>query len=665
MSWLTPRPSQQQRDASDLQARYQRITRQWLDVQAIENLTSAIFDVLDYELSDPMRRALHELLVAEQGFGSSPDFARMDFHQQRDFRQKLDRWERRSADGGAIATDFLVPLFIGIAEELPRASQPSLFTIPLICTLERPAELISRIYKTLFTEKYLDRDLFEELRTRMYLNLCHVSGVTPYKEVSRFKHAIDSTLPLDALNDAYLSGTPLHTLFSAPVPLRMTTADRMNHMHVIGNTGSGKSTLLTNLIVNDIRDPERPSVVVIEPTGDLVRKLQRADLGIEDRLIIIDPQDLIAPALNPFSLKAGAGETARERARANIIQTFNFLFSSLAGGTGDLTSKQSILFAHMAEAMLAFPVVRKKNATVLDLFRFLQDPHAFADVVAVLDEFSREFFEEELFPKNSEFTKTRKEVAYRLRGVLHHPAIRRLFNAPETRLDLKHALDNGYVILVDTARDHLADGSPIFGKLFISLILQTILQRAEPGASRHPTYIYIDECSDYFDSSVNEFLNQARKYNCGVILAHRQLEETTSSALKASLLTNPGIRFASRISVADARSVSANMRTTPEFIMGQPRYTWAAYIQDVTKHAVAIPTGPSPLDRIPQLSAARYEALVVKNRAKVALPETPQRSWMKPAEPYPIAAEEGSPYKPHPRARWLNPPDDDEDVSRE
>lgn len=514
------------------------------------------------------------------------------------------------------------------------AGDHSPFTIPLIYGFPNPGELIEHLLDVLDDERFKKNRVFEDVRFRLFKNRFYATGQGYPPDTWKVPLPSEVKLPPDELADAYLEGTPFHELLTTPVPLRMTPLERMNHMHVIGNTGSGKSTLLANLILHDIQDPERPSVVVIEPTGDLVRKLKRADLSIEDRLIIIDPQDLIAPALNPFALKPEAGESARERARANIVQTFNFLFSSLAGGTAELSSKQGILFAHVAEAMLAFPLARNRNATVLDLFRFLQDPQAFGDVVAALPQFSREFFDEELFPKSSEFTKTRKEIAYRLRGVLHHPAIRRLFNAPETKLDLKHALDNGYVILVDTARDHLADGSPIFGKLFISLILQTILQRAEPGAPRRDTYVYIDECSDYFDTSVNEFLNQARKYNCGVILAHRQLEETTSSALKASLLTNPGIRFASRISIKDAREVAANMRTTPEFIMAQPKYTWAAYIQDVTPTAVPLQGGPSPLDRIPQLSEEAYQALIERNRAKVSLEyaEPPQAVFLEAAE---------------------------------
>jgi len=596
---------------------------------------------LPTELFRPFANVISSLMIEEAYLWETPppDFDRMNLRELTEYRallfQKQHYLKNREAFEELLFEGLSLALY-SIGKDLPQAESPSPFTIPLVYTLDEPGLLIDRIFATLCAPKFEDRGIFKGLTDQMWANIQAASGRTSSDSKKPLKLASKSGLPPDELVATYLTGTPFADVFRTPVPLKFTTLDRMNHMHVIGNTGSGKSTLLANLIINDIKDPAKPSVVVIEPTGDLVRTLQRADLGIEDRLIIIDPQDPIAPALNPFALKSEANETARERARAYIVQTFNFLISALAGGTADLTSKQGILFEHIAEALLAFPRARDQNATVLDLFRFLQDPLKYKDVVDTLPDFTREFFEEDLFQKGSEFTKTRKEIAYRLRGVLLNPAVRRLLSAPETKLDLKHALDNGYVILVDTARDHLATGSPVFGKLFISLILQTILQRADPGASRHPAYIYIDECSDYFDTSVNEFLNQARKYNCGVILAHRQLEETTSQALKASLLTNPGIRFASRISVADARQVAPNMRTTPEFIMGQPRYTWAAYIQDVTPHAVAIPTRPSPLEHAPRLTYTRYEELLAKNRAKVGIPasypEPPRAAFVQAAE---------------------------------
>src|SRR3546814_795277 len=114
-------------------------------------------------------------------------------------------------------------------------------------------------------------------------------------------------------------------------------------MHVIGGTNAGKTTLIENLILHDLQSIDPPTIVLIDPHSDLVRRLTHADLGIEDRLIIIDPRDTkFPPALNIFALNRERmgeyDETTREQVTAGVIQTFNYLFGGLTNLS--LTGKQ-------------------------------------------------------------------------------------------------------------------------------------------------------------------------------------------------------------------------------------------------------------------------------------------------------------------------------------
>ena len=102
------------------------------------------------------------------------------------------------------------------------------------------------------------------------------------------------------------------------------------------------------------------------------------------------------------------------------------------------------------------------------------------------------------------------------------------------------------------------------------------------------------------------------------MLAHQYLDQASSS-LKASLAANTGAKFASGLSASDARAMASDMRTTPDFILAQPRLQFAAHIRNVTPHAVSIPITPGALAARPKLDAVAYQRLMDRNRAKVAL----------------------------------------------
>ncbi len=507
----------------------------------------------------------------------------------------------------------------GVAAELPQSDASSPFTIPLINALPEPRLTIQKVFTTL--GEYEGTGLFTALADRLVRNLYAASGRDPHDPHSR-KPLIapgDSTLPLNELVDAYLGGTPFHALLMAPVPLRLSHEDRFSHMHVIGGSGSGKTTLIENLIRHDLASPDAPAIVLIDPHSDLVRKLVRSDLGIDDRIILIDPRDIEHPlALNPFAVNrerlAGYDAATREQVTAGVIQTFGYLWSGLTNLT--LTGKQEVLFRYVTRLMLSLPEVEGRNATVLDMLRLMSDPAPYAAAIERLPEIPRAFFHHDFASKS--FEGTREQIRYRLQAIIENPTLARLFTAPETKIDFFTEMNRGAVILVDTAKDFLKEGSGIFGKLILSLILQAVLERAAiPERERTPTFIMVDEAGSFFSTNIDDLLTEARKYKAGLLLAHQYLDQATSS-LRASLAANAAIKFASGLSAQDASVMARDMRTTPDFILSQPRLQFAAHIRNVTPQAVSIPIGL--VRNPPQLSPRAYEALIERNRARVSLP---------------------------------------------
>ena len=91
---------------------------------------------------------------------------------------------------------------------------------------------------------------------------------------------------------------------------------------------------------------------------------------------------------------------------------------------------------------------------------------------------------------------------------------------------MSEIMDQGKVLLISTNRGFLGKEScAFFGRYFVSLIAQATLQRDSilDDSKRHPVYVYIDECQDYFekeDYQIESLLDQGRKYSVGITLAY-------------------------------------------------------------------------------------------------------------------------------------------------
>ena len=78
------------------------------------------------------------------------------------------------------------------------------------------------------------------------------------------------------------------------------------------------------------------------------------------------------------------------------------------------------------------------------------------------------------------------------------------------------------------------------------------MQRAAiPEDRRRSTFVYIDEAHEYFDDTIDELLNQARKFRVGMVLAHQNLDQL-SERLRATIMASTSIKFAGGVSARDA-----------------------------------------------------------------------------------------------------------------
>lgn len=646
-SWQPPKPSvftpflrrftdERARDTEETYALYNDVRAHYVaspyaDEDAAFAFTSFILS--DFVSSIPaalfvdFHMAAHDIVSLETAVFGFPDtnLDSLSLKEQVDLRRYLRAKEYFFANEEKVLKlvhDGLALIFSNVARLLPETYDPSPFTIPLVYTLSEPKKLIDQILSSLCERKYVEAAVFVDLSNQLFRNYCAVSGIAdPENAKKPLKYASENDAPLQEIVDAYLKNTPLRDFFLAPVPLKFTHEERFSHMHVVGGSGAGKTQLLQNLILNDLQSEAPPALVIVDSQGDLINKISRLALfagPLADRLVLITPKDLdYPPALNIFDVNQGRlgayDALTREQVVAGVIQTFDYLFTGLLGA--DLTAKQGVFFRYVARLMLALPETLGRNATILDMIDLMEDAAPYAEAIRSLPEIPRRFFERD-FPSKT-FAQTKEQIRYRLQAILENPTLARLFTSPETKVDLFKELNKGSIILVDTAKDFLKGASSHFGRIFISLVLQAVLERAViPEAKRKPAFLFVDEAASYFDSNIDDLLTEARKYKLGCVFAHQFLDQCTSS-LRASLAANTAIKFAGGVSTADARALAPEMRTTQDFILSQARLHFAAFIRHVTPQAVSIPISVGELEKQERLSEGAYKAMRERNRERV------------------------------------------------
>jgi hypothetical protein len=636
------------RDLSDTQELYRQVRAQHLasnyaDSEARTKVGGVIYSDFNELIPEPLIpifcRTLEAILALETTIFDLPeqnfDIAHLSLKEQVDLRHFL-----RSKQHFFAHEDRILDLLLNgasrilgaIAKLLPVSADASPFTIPLVYSLPEPKTLIDGIYGVLWEQPYVDNGIFVEMSRRLYLNLCEISGIAnPQEPKKPFKYASKNDAPLHEIAKQYLGGTPFLDLFKAPVPLQFSYEERFSHMHVVGGTNAGKTQLLQNLILHDLQSEDPPALVIIDSQGDLISKLSHLALfdpedgPLADRLIMISPKDIKhPPALNIFDVnqdRLGSYDDAtKEQVIAGVIETFDYLFQGLLGA--DLTAKQGVFFRFVARLMLAIPETMGRNATILDMINLMDDPEPYRVAIKSLPDIQRNFFERDFVSKT--FAQTKEQIRYRLNAILENPTLARLFTSPSTKIDLFGALNNNSIVLVDTAKDFLKGSSSHFGRIFISLVLQAVLERAViPEHKRKPAFLIVDEAAAYFDSNIDDLLTQARKYKVGCIFAHQFLDQCTSS-LRSSLAANTSIKMAGGVSMGDARALAPDLRTTPDFIVGQPKLHFAAHIRNVTPQAVSIPIPVGVLEAQPRLSEGSYTRLVELNRVRVSIGQPAQ-----------------------------------------
>jgi hypothetical protein len=614
----------------------------WAKDDVIERVNGHCADIVGKLVSPPnstsalraLDRCQSELIAQESTIVSFPEIdwarARLSLKEQVDLRRFLRAKQHFLANEDRVfelLVNALCNVFSGVISELPSIPESTgelSLTVPLVTLMRDPGDTIDKIIGTICKQDLAEAGLFTALQKQLYENICRASGLNPEDEKHRrpLITADEAKLPPIEIVETYLKRTPFANLLLTPVPFHLPLSARFQHHWIVAPPGTGKSTTLQFLLANDfdLVANNEASVVVMESNRDLIKAVEGLKVfapgeALDGKLLLIDAEDIEWPiALNLFDIGMENIESyspvEREALHNAVLTLYDYFFDALL--SADLTSRQNTLFTFTIELLVNIP------SATLDTLIDLMQPGGlkqFEQYLPKLSHDARRYFQIKF--DSSEVRKTKEQVVDRLFAVKRIRTLSRMFSAPKSKLDFFKEMGSAKVILINVPQSLLQDeGVEIVGRFFISMILLAAHKRQLlPKEKRLPCFVYIDECQDFIkrDPKIPVILDQARKLNVGLILAHQRLQQLQPYVLDA-LYGATAIKFASHVSDAAAHALARDMRTTSEFILNQPPFHFAAYVRGLTDSAISLGIPAIDLNAAPRMS--EEERRIVRQRIR-------------------------------------------------
>lgn len=300
---------------------------------------------------------------------------------------------------------------------------------------------------------------------------------------------------------------------------------RGRHLYVCGSTGTGKSKFLEHLVREDIKKwhESRCGMIVIDPHGSLYNSVISWLAWNEDVF-----KDL---PIIPIDLRRDdwivSYNMLRERSSADPAAVVGNFVQAMAHVWGESGTNRTPLFAKWAHHVLS--VLYEKKLTLAEapflLSRTNRDRRR-AIVEGTTNELAREDFDllDTLSP--SQIDERIGSTINRFHRFLSTQSMRHIFGQQHVSLDMRKALDEGQIILVNLS----TEGSKVHKEdvsVFATLLINDLWNAGEERGKKtdeslvRPFYVYIDEFQNFITPTIAESLDQARGYGLHMTLAHQ------------------------------------------------------------------------------------------------------------------------------------------------
>ena len=338
------------------------------------------------------------------------------------------------------------------------------------------------------------------------------------------------------------------------------------HLLLVAKTRRGKSTLMLRLAQHAMRARPTRAVLLIDPHRDLAE--QNVGLVPPEReadLVFLDLADQARPVgLNVLDVGLGWD---RDHAVANALTIFQREFGDRYWGPRmeDVFrfALLSLVEANAARCAAEPEHGRAAQYTLLDVAPLLRADGFRRSVLAdVADPVIHRWWSTYYEPLDRRFqAEIQNPVLTKVHRFEGNTAARRIVGQPASTIDPARWLDEGSVVIVNTARGALGENvSALLGGTLLNLVALAVADQArrEPGR-RHGISIFVDEFHTLPGADYEGILAELGKYGANLVLATQSLTRLVEVGgdrgrdLRAMVFANIDGLFAFNCSAEDAR----------------------------------------------------------------------------------------------------------------
>lgn len=394
--------------------------------------------------------------------------------------------------------------------------------------------------------------------------------------------------------------------------------DKLRHVYIVGKTGTGKSTFISNMVKSDMLAGN--GLALLDPHGDLVETvLEHIPTERINDVVLFDVADTEYPI--GFNLLQYDSEEEKNRIVSGVVSAFYRLFAH---------SRWPRLEYILRNVLLS--VVEYPNATLMHILRILVDDSFRDEVIThIKDPLVLKFWKNEFMTRQP---RQREEaiapITNKIGQFLSSSVVRNIFGQPNSRLNLRKAMDEGKIILINLSKGKIGeDNAAMIWSLLVTKFQIDAMSRADLGYnSRKDFYLYIDEFQNFATSSFTTILSEARKYKLSLIVAN-QFTSQLLPEIKDAIFGNIGTIISFTLWHDDASVMSAQFKglVTENDIISLPKFT--AYtklmIDGISSDPFSMKTMPLAT---PEWSIELKEKILKQSRQRYAQERTALENLM-------------------------------------
>lgn len=307
-------------------------------------------------------------------------------------------------------------------------------------------------------------------------------------------------------------------------------------------------------------------LALLDPHGDLVETvLEHIPTERINDVVLFDVSDTDYPI--GFNLLQYESEEEKNRIVSGVVSAFYRLFAHSRGPRLEYILRNVLL-----------SVVEYPNATLMHILRVLVDDGFRDEVIShIKDPLVLKFWKNEFLtwmPKQRE--EAISPITNKIGQFLSSSVVRNIFGQPNSKLNLRKAMDEGKIILINLSKGKIGeDNAAMIGSLLVTKFQIDAMSRSDVGyMQRKDFYLYIDEFQNFATTSFTTILSEARKYKLSLIVAN-QFTSQLLPEIKDAIFGNIGTIISFTLGHDDASVMSAQFKglVTENDIISLPKFT--------------------------------------------------------------------------------------------